>query len=177
MSATITVEEAQAKLAELIRRLSPGEEIVVTQNREPVAKLVGQRPTARKSRVPGNCKGMITLAVEDDEHLKDFDHYLQWCAEDGRSPEKPFNGKIMVRIDPAIHRSLCQIAEIRSTSINSLAVEALAKLANDFESEIARGEHGRCLPSSTQKVQRRKGSARSTKSAGTAKKPGRSTKS
>ena len=105
------------------------------------------------------------------------DDYLQWCAEDGRPPEKPFNGKIMVRLDPAIHRSLCQIAEIRSTSINSLAVEALAKLANDYESEIARGEHGRWLPSPTQKVQRRKGSAKSTKSAGAAKKPGRSTKS
>ena len=77
MSATITVEEAQAKLAELIRTLSPGEEVVITQDREPVAKLVGQRPAGRKPRVPGNCKGMITLALEDDEDLKDFDEYMQ----------------------------------------------------------------------------------------------------
>jgi prevent-host-death family protein len=77
MSSTITVEEAQAKLTELIGRLSPGEEIVITQNQEPVAKLVGQRPSERKPRVPGNCKGMITLAVEDDEHLKDFEEYMR----------------------------------------------------------------------------------------------------
>jgi antitoxin (DNA-binding transcriptional repressor) of toxin-antitoxin stability system len=76
MSATITVEEAQAKLPELIGRLSPGEEIVLTQDEQPVAKLVGQWPSERKPRVPGNCKGMITLAVEDDEHLKDFEDYM-----------------------------------------------------------------------------------------------------
>jgi len=76
MSATITVEEAQAKLIELIGRLSPGEEIVITQDQQPVAKLVGQRPSDRKPRVPGNCKGMITLAVEDDEHLKDFEEHM-----------------------------------------------------------------------------------------------------
>jgi prevent-host-death family protein len=76
MSATITVEEAQAKLIEVIGSLSLGEEIVITQNQEPVAKLVGQRPSDRKPRVPGNCKGMITLAVEDDEHLKDFAEYM-----------------------------------------------------------------------------------------------------
>jgi len=76
MSATITVEEAQATLIELIGRLSPGEEIVITQNQQPVAKLVGQRPSERKPRVPGNCKGMITLAVEDDEHLRDFEEHM-----------------------------------------------------------------------------------------------------
>ena len=76
MSATITVEEAQAKLTELIGSLSPGEEIVITQNQQPVAKLVGQRTSERKPRVPGNCKGMITLAVEDEEHLKDFEEYM-----------------------------------------------------------------------------------------------------
>jgi prevent-host-death family protein len=76
MSATIPVEEAQAKLGDLIGKLTLGEEIVVTQNQEPVAKLVGQRPSESKPRVPGNCKGMITLAIEDDEHLKDFAEYM-----------------------------------------------------------------------------------------------------
>ena len=55
MSATVTVEEAQAKLAELIGRLALGEEIVITKNQEPVAKLVGQRssdaPAARARKL------------------------------------------------------------------------------------------------------------------------------
>jgi hypothetical protein len=46
------------------------------QNQVSVAKLVGQRPSERKPRIPGNCQGMITLAVEDDEHLKDFAEYM-----------------------------------------------------------------------------------------------------
>ena len=77
MSATITVEEAQTRLPELIGNLAHGAEIIITQNQQPVARLVGERLLERKPRVPGNCKGMITLLVEDDEHLKDFDEYMQ----------------------------------------------------------------------------------------------------
>jgi prevent-host-death family protein len=76
MSTTITLEEAQSKLGELVRTLTLGDEIVITQDQEPVAKLVGQRPSERKQPILGNCKGMITLAVEDDEHLKDFAEYM-----------------------------------------------------------------------------------------------------
>ncbi len=77
MSIAITVEEAQSRLPELIGRLAPGEEILITQDQQPVARLVGERPVERKPRVPGNCKGLITLLVEDDEHLKDFEEYIR----------------------------------------------------------------------------------------------------
>ncbi len=77
MSATITVEEAQTKLPELIGNLAPGEEIILTEDQRPVARLIGERPPERKPRVPGNCKGLITLLVEDDEHLKDFEEYMR----------------------------------------------------------------------------------------------------
>ena len=40
MPATVTVNEAQAKLKELIDSLGPGEELVITDNQHPVAKLV-----------------------------------------------------------------------------------------------------------------------------------------
>jgi prevent-host-death family protein len=76
MSATITVEEAQAKLKELIHQLAPGEEVVITENQQPIAKLVGEQPSKRKSRQAGRCKGMITQLVEDDEHLRDFAEYM-----------------------------------------------------------------------------------------------------
>jgi antitoxin (DNA-binding transcriptional repressor) of toxin-antitoxin stability system len=77
MSRAITVEEAQSSLPELIGKLAPGEEILITQDQQPVARLVGERPAERKPRVPGNCKGLITLLVEDDEHLKDFEEYMR----------------------------------------------------------------------------------------------------
>ena len=75
--ATVTIQEAQAKLPDLIHQLKPGDEVVITENNQPVAKLVGEQPPQRKPRVAGNCKGMITLLVEDDEHLADFKEYME----------------------------------------------------------------------------------------------------
>ena len=36
---TITLQEAQARLSELIHRLTPGDEVVITEDNQPVAKL------------------------------------------------------------------------------------------------------------------------------------------
>jgi prevent-host-death family protein len=72
---TVTLEDAQAHLKELIERLAPGEEVVITQNDQAVAKLVSSRPP-RQPRQPGNCKVMLTIISDDDEHLKDFAEYM-----------------------------------------------------------------------------------------------------
>ena len=63
----VTLQQAQAALADLIHQLNPGEEVVITENEQPVAKA---RPQ------PGRCKGMITLQIEDDEHLEHFKEYM-----------------------------------------------------------------------------------------------------
>jgi prevent-host-death family protein len=73
---TVTIEEAQAKLSELIDKLALGEEVLITRNQQPVAKLVGQQHATRKPRQPGNCKGMLTIIADDDEHLADFEDYM-----------------------------------------------------------------------------------------------------
>ena len=73
--ATVTIQEAQAKLADLIHRLTPGEEVVITENDQPVAKLVASR--AEKPRpLPGRCKGMLAIVADDDEHLEGFKEYM-----------------------------------------------------------------------------------------------------
>jgi prevent-host-death family protein len=74
---TVTVEEAQAHLPELIDRLQPGEALVITRNEKPVARLIGEAPPKRKPRKAGNCKGMLVIVADDDEHLKDFAEYLE----------------------------------------------------------------------------------------------------
>jgi prevent-host-death family protein len=76
MSTTVTLEEAQAHLAELVARLVPGEEVVITQDKQPVAKLIGQREARRQPRQPGSAKGRLLLLSEDEEHLKDFKEYM-----------------------------------------------------------------------------------------------------
>ena len=76
MSMTISVAEAQAKLQELIQQLAPGEELILTENHRPVARLTSEATTVRQPRQPGNCIGMIRIVAEDDEHLADFEEYM-----------------------------------------------------------------------------------------------------
>jgi antitoxin (DNA-binding transcriptional repressor) of toxin-antitoxin stability system len=75
MSTNVSIEEAQAKLREIIASLGPDDEIVITEGEQPIAKLVLDR--SKKQRPgPGLCKGMITIVSDDDEHLKDFSEYM-----------------------------------------------------------------------------------------------------
>lgn len=77
MQTTMAVEDMKLTLPELLDSLTPGDEVILTRNQQPVAKLVSERPPQCQPRVPGNCKGMITLLIEDDEHLKDFKEYME----------------------------------------------------------------------------------------------------
>ena len=74
----ITLEQAQAQLPDLIHNLTPGEEIVITENNQPVAKLVSElsKPKPGLRPPPGLGKGCITIVADDDEHLKDFAEYM-----------------------------------------------------------------------------------------------------
>jgi prevent-host-death family protein len=79
MSATITIDEAQAKLKDLIHQLAPGQELVITENQQPVARLVSEsaKPKPGLRPPPGLGKGFITVLSDDDEHLQDFGEYMQ----------------------------------------------------------------------------------------------------
>ena len=72
----VTIQEAQAKLVDLIHKLAPVEEVVITENNQPVAKLVSEKPPLRQRPGPGLCKGMITIVADDEEHLEDFKEYM-----------------------------------------------------------------------------------------------------
>jgi len=73
---TVTLEEAQARLPDLIEHLAPGSEVVITRNQQPIARLRAEEKPKRKPRKAGNCKGMLTIVADDDEHLKDFREYM-----------------------------------------------------------------------------------------------------
>ena len=78
MSAVLTVAEAQSRLKELIEQLGPGEEIVITENQLPVAKLVGDRQLKPARPAPGVGKGSILYMAPDfDEPLEEFREYLE----------------------------------------------------------------------------------------------------
>jgi antitoxin (DNA-binding transcriptional repressor) of toxin-antitoxin stability system len=71
MSHTVSIEHAAARLADLIGMLKPGDEIVLTDHDQPVARIVPNKPT-NSIRKPGSCKGMLIINQDDDEHLDDF---------------------------------------------------------------------------------------------------------
>ncbi len=74
---TVTIEEAQAKLKELIHQMTPGEELIITENQQTVAKLVSQPASKPRLRPgPGLGKGMLTIVADDDEHLMGFAEYM-----------------------------------------------------------------------------------------------------
>lgn len=78
MPARMTVEEAQSRLKELIDQLAPGEEIVLTENQQRVARLVGERPARPPRPAPGLGKGSILFMAPDfDEPLDDFKEYME----------------------------------------------------------------------------------------------------
>jgi antitoxin (DNA-binding transcriptional repressor) of toxin-antitoxin stability system len=76
MLTTVTMAEAQAHLPDLVAHLASGDELIITQDQKPVARLVRENPPKRKPRKAGNCVGMIKIVADDDEHLKDFEEYM-----------------------------------------------------------------------------------------------------
>ena len=73
---TLTINEVQAQLPQLIDQLRPGEELVITRGDKPIARLTSEAPT-RKPRQAGNCQGMLAIVADDDEHLDDFAEYME----------------------------------------------------------------------------------------------------
>jgi antitoxin (DNA-binding transcriptional repressor) of toxin-antitoxin stability system len=77
--ATVTIDEAQDHLRKIVAGLQMGEELVLTDNGQPLAKLVRiTQPTpARKPRRFGTLKGSILyLAPDFDAIPEGFEDYL-----------------------------------------------------------------------------------------------------
>ena len=76
--ASVTIEEAQAHLPELVRRLSGDEELVITENDQPVARLVKSVRQPSAKRRLGTMKGsVLSIAPDFDAPLDDFQEYME----------------------------------------------------------------------------------------------------
>ena len=74
---SVTLEEAQARLPELIEALIPGEELMIMKDGHMIARLTRQRPPSQEPRKPGSARGKLIILQEDDEHLEDFKEYME----------------------------------------------------------------------------------------------------
>ena len=72
----VTLEEAQAKLPELLGRMARGEALPILSGVEVVARLVRENGAARRLPPPGFARDVLTVVAEDDEHLADFAEYM-----------------------------------------------------------------------------------------------------
>jgi len=77
MTVTVSIEEAQDNLKDLIEKLAPGDELVIIEGNRPIAKLTSESKKSGKFRKPGLGKGMLTIVNDDDSHLEDFAEYIQ----------------------------------------------------------------------------------------------------
>ena len=53
------------------------------------------------------------------------DHYLDTCAKLGDEPNKPYSGKLTLRIPPSIHAAIATAAETSGKSLNKWVVDTL----------------------------------------------------
>lgn len=74
---TITIEQAQAQLPQLIEQARAGDEIVITRDQKPVATLTIHTPTTHKPRQPGTLKGTVLYMAPDfAAPLEEFKEYM-----------------------------------------------------------------------------------------------------
>ena len=68
-------------------------------------------------------------ADNPDELVRVFheavDDYLQTCRQAGKSPERPYSGKLMFRVDPSLHARAARAAELAGKSLNQWGEETL----------------------------------------------------
>lgn len=72
----LSVNEVHARLPELVKQIASGDEVVITDHDQPVARLISQAPSRPQARRPGSARGKLRILVEDDEHLDDFRDFM-----------------------------------------------------------------------------------------------------
>ncbi len=74
---SITVEETLIEWSTLIDQLNPGDEVVITRNAKPVARLFAEPAMLPGKRKAGICKGLARIISEDKDYLQDFKDYME----------------------------------------------------------------------------------------------------
>ncbi len=65
----------------------------------------------------------------EEAFRESLDDYLQFCEERGEEPEKPFSGKLALRLSPTLHRNLYVRARREGKSLNQWIAEQLERVA------------------------------------------------
>lgn len=66
-----------------------------------------------------------TTAELREEFARSIDTWLEVCHEHGIEPEKPYSGRLTVRMTPETHRMIASAAAVSGKSLNAWVVDAL----------------------------------------------------
>jgi prevent-host-death family protein len=74
---TVTLEEAQTHLPELLERLQPGEEITITDHGKPLAHVKKAERTSWPCKAGSYKKADFRMAPDFDAPLDEFKEYME----------------------------------------------------------------------------------------------------
>jgi antitoxin (DNA-binding transcriptional repressor) of toxin-antitoxin stability system len=75
---SLSIQEAQAQLPALIHGLGPSDEVEVTENGRPLARIIPATTPVREPRRPGTLRGTVLYMAPDfDAPLEDFKEYME----------------------------------------------------------------------------------------------------
>ncbi len=61
--------------------------------------------------------------------IEAVDFYLDSCLQRGETPNKPYAGKVMLRLPPELHAKIAMMAQASQKSINQWATDVFSKAA------------------------------------------------
>jgi predicted HicB family RNase H-like nuclease len=81
-----------------------------------------------------NTRDVITFhganVKEAEQAFRDsVDDYIDFCRSIGEAPEKPYSGKVSLRLQPELHARLHVLARMHNKSVNKYIVTCLSRLA------------------------------------------------
>lgn len=76
---------------------------------------------------------VITFQGRSIDELKEaladsVEDYLEFCAQQGKTPEKPYSGRFNVRLSPELHQKIASRAACSGKSINAWMNESLTRI-------------------------------------------------
>lgn len=87
----------------------------------------------------GEVQGLLDVITFEGRSVEELvqafhdsvDDYLAFCEERGESPEKPYSGRFVVRMDPGLHRKCALAAQQAGMSLNAWVVSAVERAIED----------------------------------------------
>ena len=68
-----------------------------------------------------------SVAELEREFHAAVDDYLAFCEENGMEPQKPYSGRVLLRMDPELHRDAARSARAADESLNTFVTRAIRR--------------------------------------------------